>query len=380
MKRLIICCDGTWNELSRYPTNVVKLAQAVKPFTEENGQRVAQVVYYQPGLGTNWYDRIPGGAFGWGIDHNIQTAYEFLCFNYEPGDEIYLFGFSRGAYTSRSLAGMIYNAGLIKREHLTIVNRVAQAGDKQLSKVEEAYEIYRNRAIDPKHQRAIEFRDRYGVRDLTGDSQIPITLLGCWDTVGALGIPDLAPVLPLNKVINQRYRFHDHQLNPKIQAALHAVAIDERRKVFDVTHMEPSANHSSRNFRQVWFPGDHGCVGGGTKDHTGLSNNALRWMMDSIQALQLGLQFRAAADEAIAINPAISVTETAGLFNLVGVHYRAVGDDFTVLHESVKQRWQKRPEYRPDNLRHFAHQLNARSVSAIAAPIPFPVPRDRRVA
>lgn len=362
MKRLVVCCDGTWNELSRYPTNVAKLAQSVKPFaqTTDSHEKIAQIVYYQPGLGTKWYDRIPGGAFGWGIDYNIQQAYEFLCFNYEPGDEIYLFGFSRGAYTARSLAGMIYCSGLLKRNWI--------------GKIEQAYALYRDRHDETKPSRklATDFRSSYGVH-IDGDNQIPITLLGCWDTVGSLGIPNLSHLLPLNEVINQRYRFHDHQLNRKIQTALHAVAIDERRKVFDVTPMEKSPNNRHQIVRQVWFPGGHGCVGGGTPQHRGLSDNALRWIVESIADLKLGLEFNPLNDQMI--DPTIDFDATPGMFGLAGLHDRPISPDFWVLHESVKQRWLRRKDYRPENLQPFASQLNT-----ARTPLVFPVPELQRVA
>jgi uncharacterized protein (DUF2235 family) len=121
MKRLIVCCDGTWQKLkSEYPTNVVKIAQGIKPSCDKG---IAQIVFYDEGVGTDIFNdeslfswvntvlRVIGGAFGSGIDHNIQEAYRFLSLNYEPGDEIYLFGFSRGSFTVRSLAGLINCSG-----------------------------------------------------------------------------------------------------------------------------------------------------------------------------------------------------------------------------------------------------------------------------
>ena len=105
MRRLIICCDGSWHRLaSRYPTNVVKLAQAVK---RRDGKRVPQVVHYAEGVGAGNKSRL-AGILGLGLDEDIREAYTFLALNYEPGDEVFLFGFSRGAYTVRSLAGLIH--------------------------------------------------------------------------------------------------------------------------------------------------------------------------------------------------------------------------------------------------------------------------------
>lgn len=342
MKRLAVCCDGTWNELSRYPTNVVKTAQAVKPFAQ-NG--MAQVVYYQAGLGTQWYDRIPGGAFGWGIDYNIKNAYQFLSFNYEPGDEIYLFGFSRGAYTVRSLAGMIYCSGLLKREHV--------------NQVEAAYNLYRDRAIKPRAAAAAKFRSDYGIQ-YQGETQIPITLLGCWDTVGSLGIPNLLPLLPFSQLINRKYRFHDTELNCKIQTALHAVAIDERRKVFDVTEMHQSSQNPAQIVQQIWFPGSHGCVGGGTPEQCQLSDISLVWMMEQIKQLNLGLEFDLSRlSDCLVTDPASDFNATPGFLGLAGLHDRVIQGSFATLHNSAKQRWRLRPDYRPANLLPFADQLNA---------------------
>lgn len=337
MKRLVVCCDGTWNEPSKYPTNVRKLYQAVK-LQPEDSHGIQQKVYYQPGLGTRWYDRIPGGAFGWGIDYNIKAAYKFLCSNYEPGDEIYLFGFSRGAYTVRSLAGFIYCSGLLKQEHMREINQ--------------AYELYRNRGIKPRDDEAKAFRSQYGVC-VDGDHQIPITLVGCWDTVGSLGVPDILPLRPFSSLINQRYRFHDHKLNRKIQVALHAVAIDERRKVFDVTRMLKSRKNSDQILRQVWFPGVHGCVGGGTEKHSPLSNNALKWMMDSVAEVGLGLEF-APLPEGFRINVSSEFDASSGFFDWAGLHNRVIPPNPTVLDDSVFQRWLQVKSYRSTNLLRFA--------------------------
>lgn len=180
MKRLVVCCDGTWQRLtSSYPTNVIKIAQAVKPVASDG---TPQIVFYDEGIGTgDEFDKLLGGAFGWGIDQNIQDAYRFLCLNYIEGDEIYLFGFSRGAYTVRSLVGLIAYSGLLSRPNIR--------------KTPEAYKIYRRRDIDPIHPEAQGFRQTYGER-------VPIMLLGCWDTVGSLGIPDQFPLLPVDEGCN----------------------------------------------------------------------------------------------------------------------------------------------------------------------------------
>lgn len=341
MKRLILCCDGTWQKLaSPYPTNVVKIAQAIKPIASDG---TPQVLYYKEGVGTgDEKDRLFGGAFGKGLDENIQDAYRFLCLNYVEGDEIYLFGFSRGSYTVRSIAGLIYNSGLLARYHI----RKAPA----------AYQLYTSRGSKPNEQEAVEFRKTYGER-------VPITLLGCWDTVGSLGIPDLTPFLKFDQRINTKYRFHDTQLNRTIKNALHAVAIDEQRKLFDITPMNKSPNADDQVLRQVWFPGDHGCVGGGLQQQSKLSDAALQWMIDSVGKLGLGLEF-----DVSKINPAIDydyiwdfyfppMTLLSKITRLGGVIVREVSDEFEDLHESVIHRWQNHSDYKPENLKKFLEKL-----------------------
>jgi uncharacterized protein (DUF2235 family) len=327
MKRLIVCCDGTWQQLtSPYPSNVVKLAQAIKPSASDG---VAQIVFYDAGIGTE-NQKLLGGATGLGIDKNIEDSYRFLSLNYQKGDEIYLFGFSRGAYTVRSLAGMIYCSGLLDRPHITNAH--------------EAYELYRNRNIKPGDQEAVDYRKTYGDR-------VPITLVGCFDTVGALGIPGIPAFKKVHEDLNKRYRFHDTTLNKSIHNALHAVAIDEIREVFDVTPMKKHPDVENQRVIQKWFPGEHGCVGGGTQEHSGLSDAALQWMIDSVGQLGLGLEFDTSVIPT-GINPNYNCDfkNDVGFFRLAGIKLREVGEAIDDLHESTINRWKSRQDYRPKNL------------------------------
>jgi uncharacterized protein (DUF2235 family) len=336
MKRLVVCCDGTWQQLvSSYPSNVVKLAQAVKPLASDG---VPQIVFYDEGIGTDSH-KFLGAVTGLGIDRNIEDAYRFLSLNYIAGDEIYLFGFSRGAYTVRSLAGMIYCSGLLSRPHVT--------------RAHEAYELYRNRDVKPRDKVAVDYRDAYGDR-------VPITLIGCFDTVGSLGIPGLPAFKEFHQQLNKRYRFHDTTLNKGIQNALHAVAIDEIREVFDVTPMKKDSDAENQRVIQVWFPGEHGCVGGGTKEHSGLSDAALQWMMDSSRNLGLGLEFDPSVIPT-GINPnyECDFENDPGIFKLAGIKFREVSDAIDELHESVIKRWQTRNDYRPKNLERVLSKLNS---------------------
>ena len=130
MKRLIVCCDGTWNRADQVvdgvpsPTNVWKLQSAL---ADKDAEGNPQVVCYLEGVGTRRWERIRGGGFGVGLSRNVQQAYRFLFENYEPGDELYFFGFSRGAFTARSTAGLVRNSGILRPEHLEPLRRGVQA-------------------------------------------------------------------------------------------------------------------------------------------------------------------------------------------------------------------------------------------------------------
>ena len=340
-KRLIVCCDGTWNKLdSECPTNVVRLAQAVKR-TASDG--VPQIVFYDEGIGVD-SNKIVGGVTGLGIDKNIQDAYRFLSFNYDQGDEIYLFGFSRGAYTVRSLAGMIYCSGLLSRRYIT--------------KASEAYELYRDRGLKPNDDQAKSFRKDYGKDN---GERVPITLLGCFDTVGALGIPLVPALKKFETQVKTRYKFHDTTLNKDIENAVHAVAIDEIREVFDVTLMTKNPDAPNQKLRQVWFPGEHGCIGGGTTAYRGLSDAVLKWMLDQISDLELKLEFEPDAIEDIKPDYKIPFQNKPGFYKLAGIKWRQVGDTIEDLHESAIKRLESMDiEYNPENLKQLLAKLKSK--------------------
>jgi uncharacterized protein (DUF2235 family) len=361
MKRLIVCCDGTWQDLDQKAAdNVVKISQAIKPTAKDN---VAQIVYYDEGIGSNTgiplaqaIEKFGGGAFGWGIDHKIQDAYRFLCLNYEPGDEIYLFGFSRGAYTARSLGGLLYNAGLLRRDCLR--------------KLSAAYELYRSRAKEakPSHQFAADFRKKYCIDycppngyEAVDQGRVPVKALCCWDTVCALGIPNLVSFVNLDQHLRKRYEFFDHHVNRLVEFAFHAAAIDEIRAAYNVTPMEHCKDcEDKQQIRQVWFPGDHGCVGGGDPSLQGLSDAALVWMMDQVEPLGLDLD-KSKIEGGIKVNYRTHFDNTPkGIDRLTGEVYRSVYGGFNALHESVIQRWHD-PEllYRSKNLRDLQELLDA---------------------
>lgn len=257
-KRLVVCCDGTWNKPDQHEngkpsaTNVTKVAVSVAPL-DAGGEK--QVLFYDRGVGTNWYSRYVGGAFGVGLSKNIRDAYQFLVANYEPDDKLYFFGFSRGAYTARSLAGFVRNSGLLRREYA--------------HRLDAAYELYRRRG-DDSHPNAVEatlFRKSFC-------HEPRIHFLGVWDTVGALGLPAPGPL----SWINKEWKFHDVKLSRSVDNAFHALAVDEKRKAFKPTLWEQQKDAGPQVLEQVWFAGVHSNVGGGYGS-TGLSDLALLWMI-----------------------------------------------------------------------------------------------------
>jgi uncharacterized protein (DUF2235 family) len=348
MKRLIVCSDGTWQKItSPYPTNVVKLTQAIATDSDN-------LVFYGEGIGVgNFIDRIMGGAFGWGIDKNIQDAYRFLCLNYRRGDEIYLFGFSRGAYTVRSLVGLIRSIGMLPRQgvrKIPLAYKIYQdAKGKYVDKGEETRESIKIRELDEvaKFRQSIE-------REFGNDYQeiVPITLLSCWDTVGALGIPRI-PWLPFDRLFNKKYQFHNTKLSSTIAHALHAVAIDERRKVFSQTPMQPA---TAGQVTEVWFPGGHGCVGGGTKATSLLSNAALLWTIEAVEKLGLGLKFdRHKIEDGLATDPTARFADAVKFPFSVSIRAIPTGATF---HTSVFDRWHRDRQYRPQNLESYQDLLD----------------------
>jgi uncharacterized protein (DUF2235 family) len=230
---------------------------------------------------------------------------------------------------------MIYCSGLLSRTHVT--------------KASQAYELYRKREISPSHHEAKSFRKDYGKDE--GD-RVPITLLGCFDTVGALGIPLVPALKKYEQQLKARYKFHDTTLNKDIENALHAVAIDEVRAIFDVTLMKKNPDAPKQKLRQVWFPGEHGCIGGGTPAYRGLSDTVLKWMLDQISDLELKLEFEPNAIKDIQPDYKVPFQNKPGFFKLAGIKLReVVAETIDDLHESAIKRFES-PDipYRPKNL------------------------------
>jgi uncharacterized protein (DUF2235 family) len=211
-----------------------------------------------------------GGIFGKGLGKNVLEAYTYIVKNYAPQDQIYLFGFSRGAYTVRSLGGLIRNSGVLRRENLTLVDA--------------AYDLYRRRdpQSHPTEKEAEQFR-----RDYSHDPAAYVYFIGVWDTVGSLGIPSGIPGLrALTTRLNQRHEFHDTQCSSTVTYAYQALAIDERRRQFEPALWVQKPEDETPTMEQAWFAGVHSSVGGGSKDN-GLSDQAFLWMMEKAKAAGL---------------------------------------------------------------------------------------------
>lgn len=258
-KRIIFCCDGTW-QTPRNGTNVNRLYTALRQTSD-------QIAFYDSGVGTDGgaFERLMGGAIGAGLLDKITQSYTQIAHVYEAGDEVYLFGFSRGAFTARSLAGFIAACGL-------------PTGHFDDSCVQKAFSAYR----DPVNRTQIlAGLSGCGLGDAT------VRMIGVWDTVGALGIPAL-----LGGFDEKQFGFLDTTLHPCIQNAFQALAIDEHRRQFPAT-LWTSAPTPGQTLEQVWFAGCHGDVGGGTEmgggvdDQTRLCDITLAWMLSKAQALGL---------------------------------------------------------------------------------------------
>ena len=347
-RRLVVCCDGTWNRAdAKIITNVEKIARSIQTDPEKSGGS-EQLVEYITGVGVGYkVDRILGGWLGCGVFNNVRTAYRFLALNHEVGDEIYLFGFSRGAYTARSVAGMIGYVGLLTRDALVH------------GYLGEALERYKTRLDQPKDS---EFRNIEEFRTACCHPEVTITLLGVFDTVGALGVPT---------VLHTDHQFHDVTLGPAVHCARQALAIDELRLTFApclwtvpdtapnlvALNPKPGTRLEVPRVKQVWFEGVHSDVGGGYSED-GHSNTTLRWMTD--QAKEAGLVF-----DQVMLDVYLSSPRPAVRHHSLGTMYRVV---------NVFERIRPRPEVMKGTFRHGRRNLSPIPVQPISPKVAMAIP------
>jgi uncharacterized protein (DUF2235 family) len=283
-RKLALLFDGTWSK-PESNTNVERLRKLI---ASGDADGVPQLVNYIPGVGVSpGLTHLLGGAFGYGLSENVLDGYRWLCETWQPGDALFLFGFSRGAYTARSLGGMIRKCGLLKR-----------ASDRRVDKaaVSAAYDFYRDTSVKPDDQGALDYRTAHSI-------EIDIHFIGVWDTVGSLGIPDTASWFPFAR---SRYQFHDTDLSKIVKYAYQALALDEHRADFEPAVWTRNPYTLQRGeiatvkkveqieIEQRWFIGSHADVGGGN-DHDGAGR-----MPDPLPELPLAWLQRKAIDAGLA--------------------------------------------------------------------------------
>lgn len=365
-KRIALFLDGTWNTVGDN-TNVWRL-KALCADTGSDG--VPQKQYYSTGLGTLVGEKLLGGMFGYGLDRAVVEAYKWLVEAYEPGDEIFIFGFSRGAYTARSLAGFISLCGLLKPG--------APLGIGQL------YDRYRRNEAVSTIWKLREARDAGAPSQkleerwmLDYAMAVPIKMIAVWDTVGALGVP----FGNIPKISKSGFKFLHTGLRVSQENAYHAVAIDEHRKAFaptlwtkkirdGVPASQMAAPRPLTSVEQRWFVGAHANVGGGCRSDL-LAQIPLRWLMQ--KASSHGLTFRTD----IVLDPEVLSAPISPSFDefMRGAYKRVSkpfdrvigeppklsggGRDETInetIDASVFERWQANATYRPKNLTDWAQR------------------------
>lgn len=312
-KNIVVFSDGTGQEGGKGKnSNVYKLFNMVENRSEK------QVIFYDRGLGAGWR-KLSGQVAGLGISRNIKECYRFIFDEYNAGDQIFLFGFSRGATTVRSLSSFIHLFGILPKSRPELIDQ--------------AYRIYRISNHEKRNRRAAEFIARHHTM------WSKIRFLGAWDTVAALGIP----IRFLNAIINAvpyfRHDFQDLSLSESVEHARHALAIDEERKIFSPVIWEPHL-YEHQTLDQVWFAGVHTDIGGGYPEQT-LSDIPLIWMRD--EAIRFGLRIYAGHKIVLQPDPDGVMHDSRGsglarLFRQKTRHWDAEKQGAAVVHESVVQR------------------------------------------
>ncbi len=323
-KNIVICCDGTGNEYGDNNTNVVKLFSLIEKDPKK------QIAYYDPGVGTfgapgAWtkvakvYTKILGLAFSYGITKNIEDAYEYLMDKYEKGDKVYLFGFSRGAYTVRALAGMLNKCGLLEKGSNNLIPYASRMYRKGKPDVAAGFKKTFSRVCKPH-------------------------FVGVWDTVKSVGL-----FIPR--------KFPNAKLNPDVANGYHALSIDEQRSKFrpnlwDKVDSSQTVD-SDQAIEQVWFAGVHSDVGGYYKE-AGLSNIALKWMLS--RAFHCGLKIDKQRIDEIAVDHKDKLHNSLlPFFWILGWWRRKIVDkekyEIPCIHESVYKRVEDNVDkYNPKNL------------------------------
>ncbi|GGY09685.1 hypothetical protein GCM10007160_41290 [Litchfieldella qijiaojingensis] len=345
-RNLVVCCDGTANQYDAVNTNVVHLfSRLIK------GDK--QIAHYEPGVGTfpapgRWGDHMGitlGKLFGYGLTQNIENGYRFLMKHYRPGDRIFLFGFSRGAYAVRCLAGMLRKCGLLYPFMGEMVPYTTR--------------LYLEKGND---EAAEGYKDLYG-------RLAPVHFIGVWDTVDSLGY------------LYTKRRFFNAKLSEEVGFGYHALAIDERRPKFEPLLWDESLKADHQTIEQVWFPGAHADVGGGYAER-GLAEISLQWMIEraAVQGLrfQQGLRLLQPADPAAKLHDSLATPCGRMLKWLhLGSRPRRIPEG-ALVHESVEQRMAS-CDYRPSTLPGSYTMVAAQApISTARVGTPFTVVHGRQ--
>ncbi len=321
-KNIVIFSDGTGQEGGEGPsTNVYKLFNMVLDRSPK------QIAFYDRGLGTGWR-KITGTAAGMGISKNVCECYEFILEKFQAGDpgdpddkgdQIYPFGFSRGATTVHILSDLIHLFGILPKSRPELIGQ--------------AYKIYKTSDRENRKRRATAFVERHHTM------WRKVKFLGVWDTVAALGVPIRAVDVVIDKIPGLKHRFHDLNLSPSVENAYHALAIDDERQTFHPALWDPRIAED-QNMKQVWFCGMHTDVGGGYEEQQ-LSDIALDWMVR--KAKQHGLEIYPRHDMKIDGDPDGTMHDSRGgalsrFFRKKVRSWPVETHGKPVIHESVKKR------------------------------------------
>lgn len=373
-RNLVVFCDGTDDEFRQDNTNVVRLLSLALQRDEQ------QIVFYEPGLGTfpsagawtavgKWITKTLGAAFGLGLSRNIAVCYEFLVENYAPGDRIFLFGFSRGAYTARALAALIHVCGLMHTKNRNLVPYIVdlfKSESVRAKKKNDRDERSRGEKIPLALPVCSAFKEIFSATP-------EIHFMGLWDTVASVGS------------IYNPFKLPYTRWNPSVLTVRHAVSIDEERKFFRANLW--SSSHQSTDVKQMWFTGDHGDIGGEYPEReSGLAKITLEWMLEQGRAAQLLIDearlplvfpLTDAGSHLVAPNPVAILhnelrrtpwkilqwiprrvwrrDKRTGQFSPKwNLSPRAVPrymPEGSLIHASVRERMAREPDYRPANLR-----------------------------
>ncbi|CAL1695679.1 unnamed protein product [Somion occarium] len=351
-KRIIICCDGTWQDgltvSQRWKyTNVLRLARSINHMDERQNPPVPQIVFYQSGVGTENFAPLAlfEGAVGASLGDKVQDAYGFLAHNYRPGDEIFLFGFSRGAYTARMVASFIEAIGILDRKDMDHFADLFLALQKRGKTKDEKEKQELDETLKP-----WTHHNSPGMRHVESDDSFFVKCVGVFDTVGSVGLPNELSFG--SEKVKTLFGFPDTVLGPHIERAYHAMALNENRKDFNCTkfHQTERGRGNGQILKQCWFAGSHSDVGGGYEEHD-LSDIALFWMAANIgDILSLDMDYLISLPEPVATwglqSPHDSSTGIFALASSIQRELPAETDNTTheTIHLSVLQQQKQNPK------------------------------------